>query len=60
MRIDFAQRKEKRQEELMEEIECGEYTISTFGGYGRMGEANAKLEEKAQELGMQIELSLRS
>lgn len=50
MRIDFAQRKEKRQEELMEEIECGEYTISTFGGYGRMGGSECKTGGKGARI----------
>ena len=52
-------RKEKHREELLKEIECDEYTISTYGGdTEEWEEANAKLEEKKRELSRQIELSL--
>ena len=56
--IDFEQGKEKVQEELHRQIECDEYTISTYGeDTEEWKEANAKLEEKKRKLSRQIELS---
>ena len=59
-RSDFEQRKEKAHEELQKEIEWRRiYTISIYGGdTEEWKEANAKLEEKKQQLSRQIELIL--
>ena len=55
----FRTKKGEDQEDLQKEIECGEYTISTYGGdTEEWKEAEINLEAKKQELSREIELSL--